>query len=114
MYLPSGATSIRAIFELPPPLEYFKRVSRYPEEFDITSSHKLRDSLDMQFAFSYFYFMMSEKVESNASAGFDEFDVDGSGSVLPASVVAIQPAYPPPLAHLSLPFSYSLSLLLAC
>ncbi len=33
---------------------------RFPKEWDITSSHKIRRSYDMQFAFSYFYFMMSE------------------------------------------------------
>lgn len=52
----------------------------------MTSSHKLRNEEDMQFAFSYFYFMMSERTESNISAAFDEFDVDGSGSVCLAPV----------------------------
>ena len=80
-------------FWTPSPLERVKHVSRYAAEFDVTSSHKLRSAADMQFAFSYFYFVMSEKVASNASAVFDEFDVDKSGSVFP---------YAPPLPTLSL------------
>ena len=53
--------------------------SRYPSEFDMTSSHKLRSSDDMQFAFSYFYFMMSEKLIANYSAIFTELDTDKTG-----------------------------------
>ena len=34
--------------------------SRFPKEWDVRSSHKIRSSDDMQFAFSYFYFMMPE------------------------------------------------------
>ena len=53
---------------------------RYPREFELTSSHKLRSSDDMQFAFSYFYFMMSEKETANYSAIFnDELDTDKTG-----------------------------------
>lgn len=54
--------------------------NRFPEEFDKTSSHKIRSPDDMQFAFSYFYFLMSEKVELGVDEIFDKFDVDMSGT----------------------------------
>ena len=52
---------------------------RYPEEFERTASHKLRSSDDMQFAFSYFYFLMSEKQEGNIEEAFIQLDTDKSG-----------------------------------
>lgn len=52
----------------------------FPEEFDETSSHKIRSSGDMQFAFSYFYFLMSERREIGPEEIFEAFDVDGSGT----------------------------------
>lgn len=52
----------------------------FPEEFDRTSSHKVRSSGDMQFAFSYFYFLMSEKRDVEPEEIFDAFDVDSSGT----------------------------------
>ncbi|EEC02036.1 hypothetical protein IscW_ISCW000548 [Ixodes scapularis] len=51
----------------------------FPEEFDRTSSHKVRSSGDMQFAFSYFYFLMSERRDIEPEEIFDAFDVDSSG-----------------------------------
>ncbi|XP_064482412.1 N-acetylglucosamine-1-phosphotransferase subunits alpha/beta-like [Ornithodoros turicata] len=54
--------------------------ARFPEEFDKTSSHRIRSSDDMQFAFSYFYFLMSEKVQVSVQEIFDTFDVDMSGT----------------------------------
>mmetsp|Transcript_10120 Transcript_10120/g.24916 ORF Transcript_10120/g.24916 Transcript_10120/m.24916 type:complete len:995 (-) Transcript_10120:135-3119(-) len=33
----------------------------FPDEFGATSSHRFRDSGDMQFSFSYFYYLMNEK-----------------------------------------------------
>jgi len=33
----------------------------FPKEFDATSTHRFRDSEDMQFSFSYFYYLMNEK-----------------------------------------------------
>ncbi|XP_066525659.1 N-acetylglucosamine-1-phosphotransferase subunits alpha/beta [Hoplias malabaricus] len=51
----------------------------FPEEFDITSSHRVRHSEDMQFAFSYFYFLMSALQQLNVSQVFDEIDTDHSG-----------------------------------
>ena len=51
----------------------------YAEEFDCTSSHKLRASDDMQFGFSYFYFMIGERQELNIAETFREYDTDQSG-----------------------------------
>lgn len=52
---------------------------RFPEEFDKTSFHKVRHSEDMQFAFSYFYYLMSAIQPLNISQVFDEVDTDQSG-----------------------------------
>ncbi|XP_064011528.1 N-acetylglucosamine-1-phosphotransferase subunits alpha/beta isoform X2 [Pogoniulus pusillus] len=51
----------------------------FPEEFDKTSFHKVRHSEDMQFAFSYFYYLMSAVQLLNVSQIFDEVDTDQSG-----------------------------------
>ncbi|XP_051974292.1 N-acetylglucosamine-1-phosphotransferase subunits alpha/beta [Xyrauchen texanus] len=51
----------------------------FPQEFDKTSSHSVRHSEDMQFAFSYFYFLMSALQQLNISEVFDEIDTDHSG-----------------------------------
>ncbi|XP_067111161.1 N-acetylglucosamine-1-phosphotransferase subunits alpha/beta isoform X3 [Osmerus mordax] len=51
----------------------------FPEGFDKTSSHRVRHSEDMQFAFSYFYFLMSALQQLNVSQVFDEIDTDHSG-----------------------------------
>uniref|UniRef100_A0A8B9QDD4 N-acetylglucosamine-1-phosphotransferase subunits alpha/beta n=1 Tax=Apteryx owenii TaxID=8824 RepID=A0A8B9QDD4_APTOW len=51
----------------------------FPEEFDKTSFHKVRHSEDMQFAFSYFYYLMSAVQLLNISQIFDEVDTDQSG-----------------------------------
>uniref|UniRef100_A0A7N8XDS5 N-acetylglucosamine-1-phosphotransferase subunits alpha/beta n=1 Tax=Mastacembelus armatus TaxID=205130 RepID=A0A7N8XDS5_9TELE len=51
----------------------------FPEEFDKTSAHRVRHSEDMQFAFSYFYFLMSAQQQLNVSEVFDEIDTDHSG-----------------------------------
>ena len=53
--------------------------SRYPVEFEQTASHRLRSSDDMQFSFSYFYFLMSEKRSMELSDAFAELDSDQSG-----------------------------------
>lgn len=50
-----------------------------PDEFDKTSSHKLRSSDDMQFAFSYYYFVIGQKRCANATEFFVEVDADHSG-----------------------------------
>ncbi|KAK2539662.1 Gnptab [Columba guinea] len=51
----------------------------FPEEFDKTSFHKVRHSEDMQFAFSYFYYLMSAVQPLNISQIFSEVDTDQSG-----------------------------------
>uniref|UniRef100_A0A8C7ZGM1 N-acetylglucosamine-1-phosphotransferase subunits alpha/beta n=1 Tax=Oryzias sinensis TaxID=183150 RepID=A0A8C7ZGM1_9TELE len=51
----------------------------FPEEFDKTSAHRVRHSEDMQFAFSYFYFLMSAQQELNVTDVFHEIDTDHSG-----------------------------------
>ncbi|XP_072511832.1 N-acetylglucosamine-1-phosphotransferase subunits alpha/beta isoform X2 [Notamacropus eugenii] len=51
----------------------------FPEEFDKTSVHKVRHSEDMQFAFSYFYYLMSALQPLNVAQVFDEVDTDQSG-----------------------------------
>lgn len=51
----------------------------FPHEFDKTSAHRVRHSEDMQFAFSYFYFLMSAQQQLNVSEVFDEIDTDHSG-----------------------------------
>ncbi|XP_034529267.1 N-acetylglucosamine-1-phosphotransferase subunits alpha/beta isoform X2 [Notolabrus celidotus] len=51
----------------------------FPEGFDKTSGHRVRHSEDMQFAFSYFYFLMSAQQQLNVSEVFDEIDTDHSG-----------------------------------
>lgn len=52
--------------------------SKFESEFRKTSSHKVRSADDMQFAFSYFYFLVSEKRQLTASEIFDSFDTDKS------------------------------------
>uniref|UniRef100_A0A669AXQ6 N-acetylglucosamine-1-phosphotransferase subunits alpha/beta n=1 Tax=Oreochromis niloticus TaxID=8128 RepID=A0A669AXQ6_ORENI len=51
----------------------------FPQEFDKTSGHRVRHSEDMQFAFSYFYFLMSAQDQLNVSEVFDDIDTDHSG-----------------------------------
>lgn len=57
-------------------------VNNMQEKFDLefkkTSSHKVRDPEDMQFAFSYFYFLSSEKRRVPIGEIFDMFDTDKS------------------------------------
>ncbi|XP_071041995.1 N-acetylglucosamine-1-phosphotransferase subunits alpha/beta [Parasteatoda tepidariorum] len=54
--------------------------SRFDSAFDVTSSHKIRSSNDMQFAFSYYYYLMSEMESVEVSDIFRSFDIDKSGS----------------------------------
>lgn len=51
---------------------------KFEHEFKKTSSHKVRDPEDMQFAFSYFYFLSSEKRKVLMEEIFDMFDTDKS------------------------------------
>eukprot|EP01028_Stygiella_incarcerata_P010817 TRINITY_DN581_c0_g2_i1.p1 TRINITY_DN581_c0_g2~~TRINITY_DN581_c0_g2_i1.p1 ORF type:complete len:1327 (-),score=320.26 TRINITY_DN581_c0_g2_i1:960-4940(-) len=52
----------------------------YSKEFDATSSHRFRGSNDMQYAFSYFYYLMSERNLFKLDEYFClVLDVDGDG-----------------------------------
>uniref|UniRef100_A0A8C5DXN8 N-acetylglucosamine-1-phosphotransferase subunits alpha/beta n=1 Tax=Gouania willdenowi TaxID=441366 RepID=A0A8C5DXN8_GOUWI len=51
----------------------------FPDEFEKTSAHHVRHSEDMQFAFSYFYFLMGAQQQLNVSDVFDLIDTDRSG-----------------------------------
>ena len=53
--------------------------AKFPREFDETSSHKLRSKNDMQFALSYFYYVIDQSKEFNVSRVFEEVDADRSG-----------------------------------
>lgn len=53
-------------------------VARFPAEWEATSSHRVRHSKDMQYAFSYFYYLMGVKQETTAAQVFDEMDTDAS------------------------------------
>jgi len=60
-----------------------KMHKRWPEHFERTSSHRLRAPDDMQFAFSYFYYMMHERKEYNLTTLFyEELDTSGDGYAL--------------------------------
>lgn len=52
---------------------------KFNKEFKKTSSHRVRGHEDMQFAFSYFYYLMSEKINVSTESIFDVFDTDKSG-----------------------------------
>ncbi|GFR22148.1 hypothetical protein TNCT_294681 [Trichonephila clavata] len=53
---------------------------RFEDAFIETSSHKIRSSNDMQFAFSYYYFLMSEMDSIEVEDIFKDFDTDDSGT----------------------------------
>ncbi|XP_022336372.2 N-acetylglucosamine-1-phosphotransferase subunits alpha/beta-like [Crassostrea virginica] len=52
---------------------------RFPLEFEVTSSNKIRSRNDMQFAFSYFYYLMGVTRNRTAEEIFGELDTDHSG-----------------------------------
>ncbi|XP_017890690.1 N-acetylglucosamine-1-phosphotransferase subunits alpha/beta [Ceratina calcarata] len=54
--------------------------NKFRNEFKKTSSHKIRNSEDMQFAFSYFYFLTNEKRKVPIEEIFNKFDTDKSGT----------------------------------
>ncbi|XP_043273612.1 N-acetylglucosamine-1-phosphotransferase subunits alpha/beta [Venturia canescens] len=53
---------------------------KFDSEFKKTSSHRIRSSEDMQFAFSYFYYLISEKRKATVGEIFETFDTDKSGT----------------------------------
>ncbi|KAF0294176.1 N-acetylglucosamine-1-phosphotransferase subunits alpha/beta [Amphibalanus amphitrite] len=52
----------------------------FADEFTRTSAARLRSGDDMQFAFAYFYFLMSERDRVSVGDIFDTIDTDGSGT----------------------------------
>ena len=52
----------------------------FADEFMRTSAARVRSGDDMQFAFAYFYFVMSERDEVPVGEIFDIIDTDGSGT----------------------------------
>ncbi|XP_055595451.1 N-acetylglucosamine-1-phosphotransferase subunits alpha/beta [Uranotaenia lowii] len=50
------------------------------DEFAITKSHQFREKNDLQYAFTYYHFLMSESRNKSLSEIFDDFDTDGSGT----------------------------------
>jgi hypothetical protein len=53
--------------------------ARWPERFEQTSAHKFRHPKDMQFAFSYMYYMMHAPETYSARDTFTELDGDQDG-----------------------------------
>jgi hypothetical protein len=53
--------------------------SAFHQDFQATSSHQIRSDTDMQFAFSYFYFLLSESRKPNVSCILEAFDSDHDG-----------------------------------
>ena len=53
---------------------------KFEADWAETSRHRLRQSNDMQFAFAYFHFLMSETKAFDAAEVFEEFDTDRSGT----------------------------------
>ncbi|KAL5007073.1 hypothetical protein ScPMuIL_015879 [Solemya velum] len=52
--------------------------ARFPKQWEDTSAHRVRHSLDMQYAFSYFYYLMGVKVEVSPHDVFETMDTDKS------------------------------------
>lgn len=48
-------------------------------EFELTERNRFRHNDDMQFGFSYYYFVISETIERSIYDIFDLFDTDDSG-----------------------------------
>ena len=62
---------------------------RFPQEWEATSSHRTRNSKDMQFAFSYYYYLLGQKKPLDIGRLFDEMDTDHSGLVCISMVFAV-------------------------
>lgn len=53
---------------------------KFWKNWEATSSHQLRQSDDMQFAFSYFHFLINEKRDFDIHKVFKFYDTDGTGT----------------------------------
>lgn len=51
---------------------------KFTKEFFITESNRIRSVNDLQFSFTYYYFLMSEIKERTIEEIFDEIDTDAS------------------------------------
>lgn len=56
-----------------------RMIAFWPAEFEKTSRNPLRSGDNMQYALSYFYYYMSERVAYNFTEVWSELDVDGDG-----------------------------------
>ena len=57
----------------------YEMQTRFLPYFEATSSHKLRHGEDMQFAFSFNYYVDGVKKSKNLDEVFNEIDTDKSG-----------------------------------
>lgn len=51
---------------------------KFSHELSTTSSHRIRSQVDMQFPFSYFYFLMNDNITIDAIKFIQKFDTDNS------------------------------------
>ena len=54
--------------------------NKFASQWTSTSGHVMRSADDMQFEFSYFHFLISERLKFNVANIFEEFDTDSSNS----------------------------------
>lgn len=59
-----------------------ENVCRFPREWEVTSSNRVRSPNDMQFGFSYYYYLQGAVVQVQAADIFDQMDTDHSGLVI--------------------------------
>ncbi len=53
--------------------------NKFPVEYNVTSSHRLRSGQDMQYAFAYMYYMLSVREHFNVTNEFAALDTDEDG-----------------------------------
>jgi UDP-N-acetylglucosamine-lysosomal-enzyme len=53
----------------------------WPQHFERTSSHLFREPDDLQYAFTYFYYLMHQRIEYNFTNVFNNLDADHSGTL---------------------------------
>ena len=76
----AGATGRRRICASSP--HHIFAQATWPAQFEATSAHKFRASDDMQFSFSYFYFLINQRKTYSPLSFFGELDADGDGITL--------------------------------
>ncbi|EDW09146.1 N-acetylglucosamine-1-phosphotransferase subunits alpha/beta [Drosophila mojavensis] len=71
---------------------------RFQQQVQQTAQQRFRAATDLQFAFAYYSFLMSETRTLSVEEIFDEFDTDGSGTWSDREVrTCLTRIYPPPL-----------------